>query len=124
MRPSKQAWAMLRAVDRNLFEIIAWHRCYRVLNIYQLSRLECDALHIRPFLVLAGYSGESQTLECPLVAQSGQSNRAHVCPLLDNSGQRWIFARDGLSAFDCRLNRSTQHFIVEGKDRECRTIGQ
>ena len=22
------------------------------------------------------------------------------------------------------LNRSTQHFIVEGKDRECRTIGQ
>jgi hypothetical protein len=34
------------------------------------------------------------------MAQSGQSNRAHVCPLLDNSGQRWIFARDGLSAFD------------------------
>ena len=59
---------MLRAVDRNLFEIIAWPRCYRVLNIYRLSRLECDALHIRPFLVLAGYSGESQTLECPLVA--------------------------------------------------------
>src|SRR5450759_2149019 len=25
---------------------------------------------------------------------------------------------------NCRLNRSTQHFIVEGKDRECRTIGQ
>src|SRR5450759_2678900 len=23
-----------------------------------------------------------------------------------------------------QLNRSTQHFIVEGKDRECRTIGQ
>jgi hypothetical protein len=36
----------------------------------------------------------------PLLALSGQSNRAHVCPLLDQSGQRWIFARGGLSAFD------------------------
>ena len=26
--------------------------------------------------------------------------------------------------FCSRLNRSTQHFIVEGKDRERRTIGQ
>jgi hypothetical protein len=25
---------------------------------------------------------------------------ATICPLLDNSGQRWILARDGLSAFD------------------------
>jgi hypothetical protein len=34
------------------------------------------------------------------LALSGQSNRAHVCPLLDQSGQRWILGRDGLSAFD------------------------
>ena len=26
--------------------------------------------------------------ECPLLAQSGQSNRIRVCPLLDRSGQR------------------------------------
>src|SRR5450759_4660699 len=32
--------------------------------------------------------------------QSGQSNRTRVCPLLDQSGQRWILACDGLSAFD------------------------
>src|ERR1017187_3610610 len=29
-----------------------------------------------------------------------------------------------MSALVSQLNRSTQHFIVEGKDRECRTIGQ
>jgi hypothetical protein len=34
-----------------------------------------------------------------------------------NSGQRWILARDGLSANDSQLNCSTQHFIFEGKDR-------
>jgi hypothetical protein len=33
-------------------------------------------------------------------AFSGQSNRTRVCPLLDQSGQRWILACDGLSAFD------------------------
>ena len=37
---------------------------------------------------------------CPLLALNGQSNRAHVCPLLDQSGQRLILARDGLSAND------------------------
>src|ERR1035437_8159989 len=36
----------------------------------------------------------------PLVALSGQSNSARVCPLLDQSGQRSILAADGLSAFD------------------------
>jgi hypothetical protein len=36
----------------------------------------------------------------PLLAQSGQSNRARVCPLLDQSRQRWILGRDGLSAND------------------------
>src|ERR1035437_10624622 len=35
-----------------------------------------------------------------LMALSGQSNRLCVCPLLDQSGQRSILARDGLSAFD------------------------
>ena len=29
-----------------------------------------------------------------------ESNRARVCPLLDNSGHCWILARDGLSAND------------------------
>jgi hypothetical protein len=36
----------------------------------------------------------------PLMALSGQSSCARVCPLLDQSGQRWILARDGLSAYD------------------------
>src|ERR1035441_8551808 len=36
----------------------------------------------------------------PLMALSGQSSCASVCPLLDQSGQRWILARDGLSAND------------------------
>jgi hypothetical protein len=35
-----------------------------------------------------------------LLALSGQSSRTGVCPLLDQSGQRWILTRDGLSAFD------------------------
>jgi hypothetical protein len=34
------------------------------------------------------------------LAHSGQSSCARVCPLLDQSGQRWIFARNGLSAYD------------------------
>src|ERR1035441_1375668 len=33
-----------------------------------------------------------------LLALSGQSNHARVCPLLDQSRQSWILARDGLSA--------------------------
>jgi hypothetical protein len=36
----------------------------------------------------------------PLLAQSGQSNRTRVCPLLDQSRQSWILAGDGLSAYD------------------------
>jgi hypothetical protein len=35
-----------------------------------------------------------------LLALNGHSNRAHVCPLLDQSGQTWILARDRLSAYD------------------------
>jgi hypothetical protein len=38
--------------------------------------------------------------ECLLLALNGQSSRTHFCPLLDQSGQKWILARDGLSAFD------------------------
>jgi hypothetical protein len=37
---------------------------------------------------------------CPLLALNGQFTRAGVCPLLDQSGQSRILARDGLSAFD------------------------
>ena len=36
----------------------------------------------------------------PLLALNGQFNRARVCPLSDNSGQKLILARDGLSAND------------------------
>jgi hypothetical protein len=39
-------------------------------------------------------------LLCLLMAHSGQSNRTRVCPLSDQSGQRWILARDALSAND------------------------
>jgi hypothetical protein len=35
-----------------------------------------------------------------LMALSGHSLRRKFCPLSDNSGQRWILAGDGLSAFD------------------------
>ena len=40
--------------------------------------------------------------QCPLLALNGQSNHTHVCPLLDNSGQSRILARDVLSAFDLK----------------------
>jgi len=38
--------------------------------------------------------------DCRLLAHSGQSNRTRICPLLDISGQRWILAGYGLSAYD------------------------
>jgi hypothetical protein len=34
------------------------------------------------------------------MALSGQSSRTRVCPLLDQSGQKWILARVGLFAND------------------------
>jgi hypothetical protein len=37
---------------------------------------------------------------CRLFAQSGQFDCAGECPLSDKSGQRWILARAGLSAYD------------------------
>jgi hypothetical protein len=37
---------------------------------------------------------------CPLLAYRVISLRRKICPLFGNSGQRWILARDGLSAFD------------------------
>jgi hypothetical protein len=37
---------------------------------------------------------------CPFLALNGQNNFASFCPLLDNSGQRWVLAGDGLSAND------------------------
>jgi hypothetical protein len=40
------------------------------------------------------------TLNLAEIPPFDHSNRARVCPLLGNSGQRWILARDGLSAFD------------------------
>jgi len=35
-----------------------------------------------------------------LLAHSGQTSRARFCPLLDQSGQRWVLIRYGLSAYD------------------------
>jgi hypothetical protein len=49
----------------------------------------------KPVSVIAAFA-----LRCPLLALSIQSDRAHVCPLLDQSGQRLILGRDGLSAYD------------------------
>ena len=43
-----------------------------------------------------------------LLAQSGQPNRTCVCPLSDHSGQRWILACDGLSAYDPKRTRSVR----------------
>jgi len=34
------------------------------------------------------------------LALSGQFDCASFCPLLGNSGQRWMLGRDGLSAYD------------------------
>ena len=45
-------------------------------------------------------SGRAIAQRFSALALSGHPNRTHVCPLLDQSGQRWILARDGLSAFD------------------------
>jgi hypothetical protein len=36
----------------------------------------------------------------PVLALNGQTNRACGCPLLDQSGHRWVLAPDRLSAFD------------------------
>jgi hypothetical protein len=36
-----------------------------------------------------------------LLAQSGHSNRTRVCPLLDQSGQRWILTCDGAGGSPC-----------------------
>ena len=49
----------------------------------------------------------------PLMALSGQSSCAHVCPLLGQSGQIWILACDGLSAYDPQAT-----FGVEGADQQ------
>jgi hypothetical protein len=33
--------------------------------------------------------------QCLLLAFNGQSDRTRVCPLLDQSGQRWTLAHEG-----------------------------
>jgi hypothetical protein len=42
------------------------------------------------------------------MALIGQSKHTRECPLSDNSGQRWILARDGLSAYDPTATFATQ----------------
>src|SRR5450759_4772811 len=61
----------------------------------QLDAIQCFGCTFVPQFVRP-----TETAECLLLAQSGQSNRVSVCPLLDQSEQTWILARDGLSAYD------------------------
>jgi hypothetical protein len=42
----------------------------------------------------------ADSVQCRLLALSGQFSRTRICLLLDKSGQRWILASNGLSAFD------------------------
>jgi len=60
------------------------------------------ALHWSAFLEGNYIDFDYCLLRCmsPLMALSGQPNRTRVCPLLDQSGQLLILARDGLSAYD------------------------
>jgi hypothetical protein len=48
------------------------------------------------------------SLRCLLLALSGQSSCAHVCPLLDQNGQKWVLARAGLSAYDPQWTMSVR----------------
>src|ERR1017187_6179635 len=56
----------------------------------QLDAIQCFGCTFVPQFVRP-----TETAECLLLAQSGQSNRVSVCPLLDQSGQRSILASDG-----------------------------
>jgi hypothetical protein len=46
-----------------------------------------------------------------LMALSGHSSRARVCPLLDNSGQRSILKGDGLAAFDPKRTLGSRVYV-------------
>jgi hypothetical protein len=67
---------------------------------------------------------------CLLLTLSGQSSSARFCPLLDQSGQRLISARDGLSANDPkRKSRLMAHggtevlsLLVKSVERPARPI--
>ena len=60
-------------------------------------------------------------IRCRLLALSGQSDRARVCPLSDQSGQRWILARNGLSAFDPGCVKTLPTVVsTQQKNRTCR----
>src|ERR1039457_1283386 len=62
-----------------------------------------------------------------LLALSGQSDRTRVCPLLDNSGQKWVSARDGLPANDPYRPFALPYIIAPARDnRDARkeTINQ
>ena len=63
--------------------------------------------------IIAGVclDGATSFVKCqarPRLALNGRSDRTRVCPLLDNSGQSRILARDGLSANDPK--RTSQSF--------------
>src|ERR1035437_8725128 len=82
---------------------------------------------VRSLSVEGGPSADIPEVE--RLAQSGHSNRAPGCPLLGNSGQRWILALDGLSAFvqvsrtpECRCHPRAREPASE-KPAQKRTSG-
>jgi hypothetical protein len=46
------------------------------------------------------------------LALSVISLRRKICPLSDNSGQKWILARDGLSANDRGWVKTVLHVVL------------
>src|SRR5471032_3296214 len=62
----------------------------------------------------------------PLLALSGQSSCTRVCPLLDQSGQRWILACGGLSANDPKrtLGMSFQYPYLNRYDAPTKSGGE
>src|ERR1039458_9349436 len=66
-------------------------------RILRTNRQVCDLIHGGPTA-----KRHAAFLRCKMtqLALSGHSSCARVCPHLDQSGQKWILAQDGLSAYD------------------------
>ena len=69
----------------------------------KLRAIASTGLHRAATALSLGHTAASRLsrVRCRLLAQSGHSrHRTRVCPLLSNSGQTRVLARNGLSAFD------------------------